>query len=198
MFRAAIPCCFASFRREWKTRWLPSAVQDGIALDPVLTIARAVPSSATLRLPAARTQSTSATFVRPVMAARLSGRDGFAIVLPGRPDRLDRVAPRIFLRLVRGRGGRSRPCRWGPTTALLHRVTFSADHPEARLAAGLLLLLSEPPAVVFRRPRHVTFVHNVVALEDGRGPHARHLHNRVVRLSSPPQIAHGAPTEVME
>src|SRR5947199_69697 len=41
MFRAAIPCCFASFRREWKTRWLPSAVQDGIALDPVLPIALA-------------------------------------------------------------------------------------------------------------------------------------------------------------
>src|SRR5439155_20564797 len=106
--------------------------------------------------------------------------------------------PGFSFDLGRGRGGQSRPCQWGPTTALLHRVTFSADHAEARLAAGLLLLLGEPPAVVFRRPRHVTFVHNVVAREDGRGPHARHLHNRVVRLSSPPQIAHGAPTEVME
>src|SRR5437867_8334757 len=114
MFRAAIPCCFASFRREWKTRWLPSAVQDGIALDPVLTIARAVPSSATLRLPAARTQSTSATFVRPVMAARLSGRDGFAIVLPGRPDRLDRVAPRIFLRFREGQGRAKSAMSVGP------------------------------------------------------------------------------------
>src|SRR5947208_1126206 len=76
--------------------------------------------------------------------------------------------------------------------------TIQMLRAETRLAAGLLLLLGEPPAVVFRRPFNVPFVHDVVALEDGRGSHARHLHDRVVRLSSPPEIPHRAPTEVME
>ena len=42
--------------------------------------------------------------MRPVTPARLSGRDGFAIVPPGRPDRLDRLGVQDFLDLARGQG----------------------------------------------------------------------------------------------
>ena len=83
MLRAAMPRCFSSLRREWKTRCVPSGVQDGMALEPAVTTARALPSSARLGEVAARQSSPSASAVRPVMPARLSGRDGFAIHVLG-------------------------------------------------------------------------------------------------------------------
>src|SRR5439155_13586342 len=81
--RAAMPCCFASLHREWKTRRVPSGVHDGMALEPKVTTARALPSSARLGDAAARPSTPSASAVRPVMPARLSGRDGFAIHVLG-------------------------------------------------------------------------------------------------------------------
>ena len=83
MLRDAMPCCFSSLRREWKTRCVPSGVQDGMALEPEVTTARALPSSARLGDAAARPSAPSTSIIRPVMSARLSGRDGFAIRVLG-------------------------------------------------------------------------------------------------------------------